>query len=149
MRGLKRAGQRALMGCSGAGGAWNRGCGATEVADDGVQDCGGAVTMVIERRRTRGSEMRPREEVKEVGGNSWMLCGTKKGHGRAGAAAGDRRCDVAAAGDGGATWQGGEKPAGLGKRRPGALEGQVVGLKWRGAAGSTGARWRRVAGRAG
>jgi hypothetical protein len=36
------------MGCSGAGGARNRGCGATEVADDGKQDCSGAVATVIE-----------------------------------------------------------------------------------------------------
>jgi hypothetical protein len=76
--------------------------------------------------------MWPREEVKEVKGNSWTLCGTKKGHRRAGAAVGDRRRDVAAAGDGGATWRGGEKPAGSGERRPGTLEGQVVGLKRKG-----------------
>jgi hypothetical protein len=64
------------------------------------------VATVIKQRRTRGSEMRPREEVKEVEGNSWTLCGTKE-HGRAGAAAGDRRRDVVAVGDGGTTWRGG------------------------------------------
>jgi hypothetical protein len=90
--------------------------------------------------------MRARESVNEVEEDSWTCCGNKKGHGRAGAAAGDRRRDVAAAGDGGATWRGGEKPAGSGERRPGALEGQVVGLKRRGAAGSAGARRRRAAG---
>jgi hypothetical protein len=58
--------------------------------------------------------MRPHEEVKEVE-NSWTCCGTKKGHGRAGAAAGDRRRDVAASGDGGTMWRGGEKPAGVGR----------------------------------
>jgi hypothetical protein len=47
---------------------------------------------------------------------------------------------VAAAGDGGTTWRGGEKLAGSSEWRPGALEGQVVWLKWRGANGSAGAR---------
>jgi hypothetical protein len=40
----------------------------------------------------------------------------------------------------------GKKPAGSGKRRAGELEGQVVGLERRGAAGSTGAHRRRAAG---
>jgi hypothetical protein len=38
------------------------------------------------------------------------------------------------------------KANGSGERRPGELEGQVVGLERRGAAGSVGARWRRDAG---
>jgi hypothetical protein len=59
--------------------------------------------------------MRPREEVKEVDEDSWTCGGTKKGHKRAGAAAGDQRRDVAALGDGGTTWRGGENPAGVGR----------------------------------
>jgi hypothetical protein len=57
---------------------------------------------------------------------------------------------------GGATWRlqataarrgGGEKSQqGSGERRAGELEGQVVGLEWRGAAGSAGARWQGVVG---
>jgi hypothetical protein len=90
--------------------------------------------------------MRARESVNEVEEGSWMCYGNKKGHGRAGAAAGDRRCDVAASGDGGTTWRGGEKPVGSGERRPGELEGQVVGLERREAAGSAGARRRGAAG---
>jgi hypothetical protein len=39
---------------------------------------------------------------------------------------------MVAAGDGDATWRGGEKPAGSGERRAGELEGQVVGLERRG-----------------
>jgi hypothetical protein len=90
--------------------------------------------------------MRPREEVKEVDEDSWTCGETKKRHGRAGAAAGDRRRDVAASGDGDTTWRGGEKTAGSGERRPGELEGHVVGLERRGAAGSAGARRRGAAG---
>jgi hypothetical protein len=126
------------VGCSGASGARNRGCGAPEVADDGLQDCSGAVATVIERRRTRGSEMRPCDEVKEVEGNSWTLCGTKKGHEQAGAAASDRRRNMAAAGDGSMTWRGGEKPAGSGERASGRAGGPGGGV--RAARGS----WQRV-----
>jgi hypothetical protein len=36
-------------------------------------------------------------------------------HRQAGAVVGERRRDVAAAGDGGTTWRGGEKPAGVGR----------------------------------
>jgi hypothetical protein len=43
-------------------------------------------------------------------------------------------------------WWGGEKPAGSGEQRPGALEGQVLGLKRRGANGSAGARRRGAMG---
>jgi hypothetical protein len=35
--------------------------------------------------------MRARERVKEVEKDSWACCGTKKGHGRAGAAVGGRQ----------------------------------------------------------
>jgi hypothetical protein len=86
------------VGCSGASGAWDCGCGAAEVADDGEQrvrrHCGDGA----ERRRSRGSEMRPCEEVKQVDEDSWTRCGTKKGRGRAGAAAGNQRRDVAGQG---------------------------------------------------
>jgi hypothetical protein len=37
-----------------------------KVADDGEQDCGGVVVAVVKWRRRQGSEMRSREEVKEV-----------------------------------------------------------------------------------
>jgi hypothetical protein len=45
VREWRRTGLRVLVGCSGAGGARNYGCGATEVADDGEQ-CGGAVAVL-------------------------------------------------------------------------------------------------------
>jgi hypothetical protein len=144
--GWRRTGQRALVRCSGASGARDCGCGAAEMADDGEQSRwrwsgGGAV-----RRRSRGAKMRVCESVNEVEEGSWMCCGNKKGHGQAGAAAGDWRRDVAALGDGGTTWRGGEKPAGSGERRPGELEGQVVGLERRGAGGSMGAHRQGAAG---
>jgi hypothetical protein len=50
-RGWRRAGQGALVGCSGAGGARDCGCGVVQVANGGEQDCGGAVATVVERRR--------------------------------------------------------------------------------------------------
>jgi hypothetical protein len=53
-RGRRRAGQGALVGCSGAGGARDCGCGAADVAVDGEQDCGGALAKVVERRRRSG-----------------------------------------------------------------------------------------------
>jgi hypothetical protein len=40
------------VGCSGASGAWNCGCGAAKVADDGEQDCGGVVETVLKWRRS-------------------------------------------------------------------------------------------------
>jgi hypothetical protein len=81
VRGWKRTGQGALVGCSGAGGARDCGCGAAEVADDDEQrrrqrSGGGA-----ERRRSRGATMRAHERIKEVEECSWMCCGTKKRHG--------------------------------------------------------------------
>jgi hypothetical protein len=90
--------------------------------------------------------MWPREEVKEVEEDSCTCGGTKKRHGRAGAAAGDRRHDVAASGDGGTTWRDGESQQGSSERWAGELEGQVVGLERRGAAGSAGAPRRGAAG---
>jgi hypothetical protein len=82
VRGWRRTGQGALVGCSGAGGARNCRRGAAEMADDGEQSWrrwsgGGA-----KRRRSQGSEMRPRETVKVVEEGSWMLCGTKKSTGK-------------------------------------------------------------------
>jgi hypothetical protein len=53
---------------------------------------------------------------------------------------------VAAAGDGGTMWRGGEKPAGSGERRAGKLEGQVVQVGLQGAASSQGDRRRGAAG---
>jgi hypothetical protein len=41
-------------------------------------------------KKKRG-EMRVRERVKEIEESSWTCCGTKKRHGRTGAAAGSRR----------------------------------------------------------
>jgi hypothetical protein len=54
------------VGCSGADGARDCGCGAAMVAEDGEQDCGRMVATVVKWRRSQGSEMRPCEEVKEV-----------------------------------------------------------------------------------
>jgi hypothetical protein len=79
MRGWRRTGQGALMGCSDAGGARNCGRGAAEMADDDEQSrrrwCGGGA----ERRRSRGAKMRVLESVNEVEEDSWMCCGNKKG----------------------------------------------------------------------
>jgi hypothetical protein len=69
------------VGCGGARGALGCGRGATEVADGGEQNCGGALAIVVERRRKRGGEMRPREEGKEVEEGSWMCCKSKRSHG--------------------------------------------------------------------
>jgi hypothetical protein len=69
------------VGCSGAGGARDCGCGAAEMADDGEQSRRRSCGDDAERRRSRGSEMRPREEVKEVEEDSWTCYGNKKGHG--------------------------------------------------------------------
>jgi hypothetical protein len=93
------------VGCGGARGALGCGRGAVEVANGGKQNCGGALATVVERRRKRGSERRPREEGKEVEEGSWTRCKTKRSHGRAGSSCwrpaarrggfGRRRCDVA------------------------------------------------------
>jgi hypothetical protein len=56
-----------------------------------------------------------RERINEVEQDSWMCGKAKKGHERAGVAAGDRQRDVAASSDGGTTWRGGEKPTGFGR----------------------------------
>jgi hypothetical protein len=115
--GWKRIGQGALVGCSGAGGARDCGCGVVEVADDGEQrrrrrSGGGA-----ERRRSRGAKMQARERIKEVEECSWTCCGTNKRHGEleqllaAGGTRGGcgrRRRDVAGrgkAGGGRASWR--------------------------------------------
>jgi hypothetical protein len=74
--GWRRTSQGALVGCSGADGARDCGCGAVEVADNGEQRVRRSCGDGAERRRSRGSEMRPREEVKEVEEDSWTHCGT-------------------------------------------------------------------------
>jgi hypothetical protein len=79
------------------------------------RDGGGEVAAVVEQRRNRGSEMWPRDRVKVVEEYSWACGGAKKGHGRAGAAAGDRWRNVAASGDSGTTWRGGRKLAEVGR----------------------------------
>jgi hypothetical protein len=84
------------MECGGAREAPGCGRGAAELANGGEQRrrrrrSGGDA----EWRRSRGSEMRPRDEVKEVDEDSWACGGTNKGHERAGGATGDRRRDVA------------------------------------------------------
>jgi hypothetical protein len=133
MSGWRRTGQGALVGCSGAGRARDCGCGAVEMADDGEQSWRWWFGGGAKRRRSRGAKMRVRESVNEVEEGSWMCCRNKKGHGQAGAAAGNRRRDVAASGDGGTTWRGGEKPVEVGRAAGGELEGQVLGLERRGA----------------
>jgi hypothetical protein len=58
------------------------------VADDGEQSqrrwSGGGA----ERRRSRGAKVRVRDSVNEFEESSWTCYGPKKGHRRAGAAAG-------------------------------------------------------------
>jgi hypothetical protein len=54
------------------------------VANGGEQDCCGALTKVVERRRKREGEIRPREEEKKVEQGSWTRCKTKRSHGRVG-----------------------------------------------------------------
>jgi hypothetical protein len=87
------------------------------------------------------------ERVKEVEEGSWTCCGTKKRHRRAGAAAGGRRrawrLRATAARHGGV----GKSQQGSGERRAGEVEGQVVWVERRGAAGSTGDRRRGGSGR--
>jgi hypothetical protein len=128
------------VGYGGADGAWDCGCGAAKVADDGEQDCGGVVATVVKWRRSQGNEMRLRESVNEVEEGSWMCCGNKKGTSEMeqllAACGATWRLRATAARLGGA--EGGQQRSG--KRRAGELEGQVVRLKQRGAAGSAGAR---------
>jgi hypothetical protein len=90
-RGWRRASHEALVGCSGADGARDCGCGAAEVADGSEKRLRRRSGGSAERRRRRGAKMRARERIKEVEEGSWTCCGTKKRHGRAGATAGDRR----------------------------------------------------------
>jgi hypothetical protein len=82
--------------------------------------------------------MRARERVKEVKEGSWTCYGTKKEHGKDGAAAGGRRhawqLRATAARCGGA----GKSKRGSGEQRAGELEGQVVGLERQEVAGSVG-----------
>jgi hypothetical protein len=66
MRTWKRTGQGALVGCSGAGGARDCGCGAAEMADDGEQSRRRSCGDGAERRRSRGSKMQVRKSVNEV-----------------------------------------------------------------------------------
>jgi hypothetical protein len=75
----RRTSQGALVGCSGAGGAQDCGCGAAEMADDGEQSRRRSCGDGAERRRSQGSEMRPREKVKEVKEDSWMRFGNQEG----------------------------------------------------------------------
>jgi hypothetical protein len=117
------------MECGGAREAPGCGRGAAELANGGEQRVWRWSSGGAEWGRSRGSEMRPREEVKEVKENSWTCSRTKKRHGRAGAAAGDRRCDVAASGDGGTTWRGGGKPAGVGRAASGRAGGPGGGVR--------------------
>jgi hypothetical protein len=70
------------VGCSGAGGARDCGCGVVEMADDGEQSrqrwSGGGA----EQRRSRGAKMRARESVYEVEEDSWTCYRNKKRHGK-------------------------------------------------------------------
>jgi hypothetical protein len=99
----------------------------------------GAVAAVVEWKSSRGGEMQPRERIYEIE-DSWWFCEKKKGRWQAEAAAVNwrraSRLRVPAARREGA----GRGQQGSGERRAGDLEGQVVRLKRRGAAGSVGAR---------
>jgi hypothetical protein len=136
------------VGCGGARGALGCGRGAAEVANGGEQNCGGALATVVERRRKRGSERRPREEGKEVEEGSWTRCKTKRSHGRAGSrwrpaarrgGFGRRRCDMAMRGKrqlgqasgGRVSW----RPGGAGR----AVRGQLVAKEFA-SAGAAGGR---------
>jgi hypothetical protein len=79
------------VGCSGADGAWDCRCGEVEVADGSEKRLQRRSGGGAEQRRRRGAKMRARERLKEVEEGFWTRCGTKKRHGRAGAAAGGRR----------------------------------------------------------
>jgi hypothetical protein len=104
------------------------------------------VAAVVEWKSSRGGEMQPRKRIYEIEEDSRSFCEKKKGRWRAEAAAVNRRrawqLRVPAARRGGA----GRGQQGSGERRAADLEGQVVRLKRRGAAGSAGARWQGVAG---
>jgi hypothetical protein len=117
------------VGCGGAREAPGCGRGAVKLTNGGEQRVRWWSSGGAEWRRSRGSKMRPREEVKEAEENSWTLCGTKKRHGRAGAVASDLRRNMAAAGDGGTTWRGGEKPAGVGRAAGGSAGGPGGGVR--------------------
>jgi hypothetical protein len=73
VREWRRTSYEASVECSGAGGARDCGCGVAEAVDDSEQrvrrSCGDA-----ERRKNRGSKIRPRERVKVVEEYSWA-CG--------------------------------------------------------------------------
>jgi hypothetical protein len=70
------------VGCSGAGGVWDCGRGAAEMADDGEQSRRRWSGAGAERRRSRGAKMGARESVNEVEEGSWTCCGTRKRHGK-------------------------------------------------------------------
>jgi hypothetical protein len=137
------------MGCGSARGALGCGHEAAEAANGGEQDCGGAVARVVERRRKRGSEMRPREEGKEVEEGSWTRCMTKRSHGRAGSSGrrpaaqrgGFRRRRFDVAGRGKRQWgwaSGGQaswRPGGAGR----AARGQLAAREIAGAGAAGGA----------
>jgi hypothetical protein len=134
------------MGCGGADGTRDCGYGAAKAADDGEQDCGGAPATVFRWRRSRGRETQPRERVNKVEEDSRTCCENKKGVGELEQLLAVRRrawrLRVPAVRRGGA----GRGQQGSGERRAGDLEGQVVRLKRRGAAGSARARRRGAAG---
>jgi hypothetical protein len=98
------------------------------------------------KKKKRG-EIWACERIKEVKEGSWTCCRTKKRHGQAGAAAGGRRhawrLRATAARRGGV----GKSHQGSGEQWAGELEGQVVRLGWRGAAGSPGDHRRAGGGR--
>jgi hypothetical protein len=64
--GWRRTGQGALVGCSGASGARDCGCGVAEMAEDGEQSRRRWSGSGAERRRSRGAKMRAHESVNEV-----------------------------------------------------------------------------------
>jgi hypothetical protein len=113
------------VGCGGAREALVCGRGATEAANGGEQDCGGALATVVERRRKRGDEKKSRRAPERAA----RLRGVT---GEWGVAAGDRRRDGAASGGGGATWLGGENASGVGRAAGGRAGGRVVRVGQRG-----------------
>jgi hypothetical protein len=102
------------VGCGGANGTRDCGCGAAKAADNGERDYDGAPVTVVEWRSSRGGKMQPHERIYEVEEDSRSFCENKKGHWQAGAAAGSPATCVVTSSAGGATWRGGKRPAGLG-----------------------------------
>jgi hypothetical protein len=113
------------VGCGGTRGALVFGRGAAEAANGGEKDCGGALASVVEQRRKREGEKKSRR----ASGRAARPGGVTR---KRGAVVGGQRRDLAASGDGGATWLDGENASGVGRAAGGRAGGQVVRVGRRG-----------------